>query len=54
MVGEETPPNIRRKMSEISLIKSFQEARGQDRDEVLSQAPDAQDGYFRVPRILDT
>ncbi len=24
-----------------------------DRDEVLSQAPDAVDGYFRVPRILD-
>ena len=24
-----------------------------DRDEVLSQAPDAIDGYFRVPRILD-
>ena len=23
-----------------------------DRDEVLSQAPDAQDGYFRVPPIL--
>jgi aspartyl-tRNA(Asn)/glutamyl-tRNA(Gln) amidotransferase subunit C len=23
-----------------------------DRDEVLSQAPDAADGYFRVPRIL--
>jgi len=24
-----------------------------DRDEVLDQAPDAADGYFRVPRILD-
>jgi aspartyl-tRNA(Asn)/glutamyl-tRNA(Gln) amidotransferase subunit C len=24
-----------------------------DRDEVLAQAPDAVDGYFRVPRILD-
>lgn len=24
-----------------------------DRDEVLAQAPDAEDGYFRVPRILD-
>ena len=23
------------------------------RDEVLGQAPDAADGYFRVPRILD-
>jgi aspartyl-tRNA(Asn)/glutamyl-tRNA(Gln) amidotransferase subunit C len=23
------------------------------RDEVLAAAPDAQDGYFRVPRILD-
>ena len=23
-----------------------------DRDEVLAQAPDAQDGMFRVPRIL--
>lgn len=25
-----------------------------DRDEILGQAPDAVDGYFRVPRILDT
>ncbi len=24
-----------------------------DRDEVLSQAPETEDGYFRVPRILD-
>ena len=24
-----------------------------DRDEVLSEAPDAENGYFRVPRILD-
>lgn len=24
-----------------------------DRDEVIAQAPDAVDGYFRVPRILD-
>jgi len=24
-----------------------------DRGEVLAQAPDAVDGYFRVPRILD-
>ena len=26
---------------------------GLDRDEVLSQAPAAEDGRFRVPRILD-
>jgi aspartyl-tRNA(Asn)/glutamyl-tRNA(Gln) amidotransferase subunit C len=24
-----------------------------ERDEILAQAPDAVDGYFRVPRILD-
>jgi len=24
-----------------------------DHDEVLAMAPDAEDGYFRVPRILD-
>ena len=24
-----------------------------DREEVLAEAPDAEDGYFRVPRILD-
>jgi aspartyl-tRNA(Asn)/glutamyl-tRNA(Gln) amidotransferase subunit C len=24
-----------------------------DREEVLAQAPLAEDGYFRVPRILD-
>src|SRR5687767_466916 len=27
--------------------------RGLDREEVLSQAPAAEDGRFRVPRILD-
>ena len=26
---------------------------GLDRDEVLAAAPDAEDGQFRVPRILD-
>ena len=25
-----------------------------DRDEILGQAPDAVDGYFRVPRILES
>ncbi len=25
-----------------------------DRDEVLGQAPEAEDGYFRIPRILDS
>lgn len=24
-----------------------------DRDDILAQAPDAVDGYFRVPRIMD-
>ena len=24
-----------------------------DRDEVLTEAPESEDGYFRVPRILD-
>ena len=24
-----------------------------ERDDVLSEAPDAEDGYFRVPRILE-
>ena len=24
-----------------------------DRDEILAAAPEAEDGYFRVPRILD-
>ena len=24
-----------------------------DREEILAQAPDSVDGYFRVPRILD-
>lgn len=24
-----------------------------DRDEVLAAAPDVEDGYFRVPRVLD-
>ncbi len=25
-----------------------------DRDEVLEQAPDAVDGFFRVPRIMES
>lgn len=24
-----------------------------DRDEVLAEAPESEDGYFRVPRVLD-
>ncbi|MBT8211741.1 MAG: Asp-tRNA(Asn)/Glu-tRNA(Gln) amidotransferase subunit GatC [Acidimicrobiia bacterium] len=40
----------------IPMVNSFRDDEvtpSLDREEVLSQAPDAIDGYFRVPRILD-
>jgi aspartyl-tRNA(Asn)/glutamyl-tRNA(Gln) amidotransferase subunit C len=32
---------------------TLRDGAGVDRDDVLSQAPAAEDGYFRVPRILE-
>lgn len=37
----------------VNAFRSDEVTGSLDRDEVLSQAPDAEDGYFRVPRILD-
>lgn len=40
----------------IPMVNSFRDdtvTPSLERDEVLSQAPDAVDGFFRVPRILD-
>lgn len=40
----------------LAMVNAFRpdEVTGSlDRDEVLAQAPDAENGYFRVPRILD-
>lgn len=36
-----------------NVLREDQAAPSLDRDAVLSQAPDAENGYFRVPRILD-
>jgi aspartyl-tRNA(Asn)/glutamyl-tRNA(Gln) amidotransferase subunit C len=36
----------------INVFRSDEVRPGVDRDEVLSQAPDVEDGRFRVPRIL--
>jgi aspartyl-tRNA(Asn)/glutamyl-tRNA(Gln) amidotransferase subunit C len=36
-----------------NVLRADEVHRGLDRDEVLSQAPAAEDGRFRVPRILD-
>lgn len=40
----------------LPMVNAFRpdEAKGSlDHDEVLAGAPDAEDGYFRVPKILD-
>ena len=36
----------------VNVFRPDGPSRGLDRDEVLSQAPVAEDGQFRVPRIL--
>ena len=37
----------------VNVLRRDDVVAGVDRDEVLAQAPAAQDGRFRVPRILD-
>jgi aspartyl-tRNA(Asn)/glutamyl-tRNA(Gln) amidotransferase subunit C len=36
----------------VNVLRPDEVRPGSDRDEVLSQAPAAEDGQFRVPRIL--
>src|SRR4029079_12791986 len=36
----------------VNVLRADKARRGVDRDEVLGQAPAAEDGRFRVPRIL--
>jgi aspartyl-tRNA(Asn)/glutamyl-tRNA(Gln) amidotransferase subunit C len=36
-----------------NVVRADEVRPGVDRDEVLAQAPAAEDGQFRVPRILD-
>ena len=36
----------------VNVVRPDEEAPSLDRDEVLGQAPAAEDGQFRVPRIL--
>src|SRR3954447_4819628 len=36
----------------VNVMRPDEPRRGIDRDEVLAGAPDAEDGRFRVPRIL--
>jgi aspartyl-tRNA(Asn)/glutamyl-tRNA(Gln) amidotransferase subunit C len=37
----------------VNVLRADAARPGLDRDEVLAMAPDAEDGRFRVPRILD-
>jgi aspartyl-tRNA(Asn)/glutamyl-tRNA(Gln) amidotransferase subunit C len=37
----------------VNVLRADAARHGLDRDEVLSMAPEAEDGRFRVPRILD-
>jgi aspartyl-tRNA(Asn)/glutamyl-tRNA(Gln) amidotransferase subunit C len=37
----------------VNVLRADEVHRPLDRDEVLAEAPAAQDGRFRVPRILD-
>jgi aspartyl-tRNA(Asn)/glutamyl-tRNA(Gln) amidotransferase subunit C len=37
----------------VNVLRRDAARPGLDRDEVLAMAPDAEDGRFRVPRILD-
>lgn len=37
----------------VNVLRSDEPGVSLDRDEVLAMAPDAEDGRFRVPRILD-
>jgi aspartyl-tRNA(Asn)/glutamyl-tRNA(Gln) amidotransferase subunit C len=37
----------------VNVLRPDEVRAGVDRDEVLSMAPSAEDGRFRVPRILD-
>jgi aspartyl-tRNA(Asn)/glutamyl-tRNA(Gln) amidotransferase subunit C len=36
----------------VNVVRADDPIRGVDRDEVLAQAPDVEDGRFKVPRIL--
>lgn len=38
----------------VNVLRADEPRRGLARDEVLAMAPAAEDGRFRVPRILDT
>jgi aspartyl-tRNA(Asn)/glutamyl-tRNA(Gln) amidotransferase subunit C len=37
----------------VNVLRADEPVPCLDRDEVLAEAPDAQDGQFRVPRILE-
>ena len=37
----------------VNVLRADEPAASLDRDEVLAMAPAAEDGRFRVPRILD-
>jgi aspartyl-tRNA(Asn)/glutamyl-tRNA(Gln) amidotransferase subunit C len=37
----------------VNVLRADEPGPSLDRDEVLAMAPDAEDGRFRVPRILD-
>jgi aspartyl-tRNA(Asn)/glutamyl-tRNA(Gln) amidotransferase subunit C len=49
---EDVPPTAHPVPVE-NVLRADDVRRGLDRDEVLAQAPAAEDGRFRVPRILE-
>ena len=56
MVGEVAADDVPATSHPVPMTNVFREDVNRpclDRDEVLAQAPAAEDGRFRVPRILD-
>jgi aspartyl-tRNA(Asn)/glutamyl-tRNA(Gln) amidotransferase subunit C len=49
---EGVPPTAH-PLAMTNVVRPDEVRPGVDRDEVLAQAPSAEDGQFRVPRILD-
>ena len=48
---EDVPPTAH-PLPLVNVLRPDEVRPGVDRDEVLAQAPEAEDGRFRVPRIL--
>ena len=46
-------PRALRRLTLVNVFRADAAREGLDRDEVLAMAPAAEDGRFRVPRILE-